>query len=702
MPLARVLSMLVFSALLPWSLSFGQEEPGVADAARAAPGERLIVEAPLGTPDDAQATASRDPQPAPEDRESAPPADNDDAIPQGPSIPGMALSTARAEGIALQAFVDGIALGLQREHGLAAVSLSVVRNDALLLAKAYGLADVAAGRAATADTTLFRIGSVSKTFTWTAVMMLVERGQIDLDADVNRYLKAVRIREAFGTPVTMRHLMHHRAGFEDSLRLFAVSDDDPRSLEELLIAQQPARVYAPGLRTSYSNWGSALAAQLVADVSGQSYDAFLRREILDPLGMHSSTFVAPSKLEDSVRANLATGYKRDKGALGLQGYMQIGAYWPAGGVASTATDMARWMRFHLGGGALEGVRLMSAETHARMWTRAYDDRIGAPDLAHGFQDRSYRGLRALGHGGATAAFFTNMVLVPELNLGIYVSQSSQQSRLPVGLLPDLIIDHFHGGQFQPALTMDASSTEALTDFAGTYLNNRRVFSSFSAVLGLGSTGRVVPVSNDALIATLNGEDRQFRRVGNERDLFESADGARIAFVREGDRVVALADSSGVHTLEKVGLLNSPHTAFAALAVVVLSALTTLLGFWWRLGRGADVGQGPASSIAASVALLSALSVVAFCVSVVLLLLDFQKFDLATMASFYPPRSMLYTQYAAWAILGAAVAMWLALVLAYKAIGWGLWRRLHFAFFALTLAFAAFQLWQWRVYGAPLY
>ena len=602
----------------------------------------------------------------------------------------------------LQALVDGIVQSLRREHELPALALSVVRDDGLMLAKGYGFADVAAQRPVVADSTLMRIGSVSKTFIWTAVMMLVERGQIDLDADVNRYLKVVRIADAFGTPVTMRQLMHHRAGFEDSMRLFSVADDDPRTLVELLAQQQPARVYAPGLRTSYSNWGSALAAQIVADVSGRTYGEFLQQEILDPLGMHATTFVAPAKLDPEARARLATGYRAEHGALGLQDYMQIGAYWPAGGIAATATDMARWMRFHLNGGELEGVRLMTADTHARMWTRAYDDRADAPDLAHGFQDRSYHGLRLLGHGGATSAFYTNMVLVPELKLGIFVSQNSRQTRLSVNQLPELIVDQIRGDGYQPAMAATAGEPGALAEVAGSYLQNRRVFASFAAVFSLDAIAQVQAVGPDALVLAQDDKSTQYLRVGKQRDVFESAAGARIAFVREGNQVVALADSSGVHTLEKVAIFNHPHALLGALAGSLLLALTTLLGFWWRLGRGPAYGQGPAATVAASASLLATLVLAGFAVTVARLLADLSNSGSAAFAASYPQPSMLHVHYAGWGIAAAAALLWVTLLPAWKASGWGLWRRLHYTLYALLLGLTAYQLWHWRVIAAPVY
>jgi CubicO group peptidase (beta-lactamase class C family) len=202
----------------------------------------------------------------------------------------------------------------------------VVRHDALMLARGDGMANIGEARLVEVDSTLFRIGSVAKTLVWTAVMMLVERGHFDLDADVNTYLQGVKVAEAFDAPVTMRQLRHHRARFQDSMRLFAVGDDDPRSLAEWLSEQQPARVYPPAARTSQSNWGAALAAQVVADVSGMDYGEVLRSESLAPLGMQSTTFAAPSKLDEATRARLARGYQDGKGALAVQDYMPIGAW----------------------------------------------------------------------------------------------------------------------------------------------------------------------------------------------------------------------------------------------------------------------------------------------------------------------------------------------------------------------------------------
>lgn len=619
-----------------------------------------------------------------------------------PVVAGKAEASSAPLPDSLRIYVGGIMARLRREYGLPGLTLSIVRDDKLLLAQGYGLADVASERPVVAESTLFQIGSVSKTFVWTAVMMLADRGLVDLDANVNRYLKSVRVADAFGTPVTLRQLMHHRAGFEDSMRLFSVSDDDARSLADLLMQLQPKRVYAPGRRTVYSNYGGALAAQVIVDVSGQSYSEFLQNEILVPLGMRSTTLMPPQDMDASTRARLATAYKNARGALDLQGYLQLGANRPAGGIATTATDMARWMRFHLNGGELEGVRLLSATAHARMWTRAYNDHGTAPDLAHGFQDRNYRGLRILGHTGATSAFSTSMVMVPELDLGIFVSQSSRQSWLPVNQLPALIIDYLVGCEYQPSLAVAPVAAGTRSDLGGLYLQNTRVFSGFGAVFARDWTAQVTPVSADALLVRVYGESLQYRRVAAHRDVFESATGERIGFIREGGKVVALIDNSGSFSFEKLGTLADADSLHGALGAALLFSLTILLGFWWRFGRGPAQSQGTAARIAVGTSLLASLCLLAFLTTAAKLQMEISQLGFIGFAENYPRPTMFHSYYAAWAVAVATIGLCLALPLAWTATGWGLWRRLHYTAFTLVLLLATWLLWHWRLFGAPVY
>lgn len=632
------------------------------------------------------------------------PADDPEASPiavettaeTGPDPESISIPTTRDD--ALAEYIDGLAEALRREHLLPGVTLALIRNDQPDLLRGYGYADLAQRTPIDPQQSLFRIGSVSKTFIWTAALLLVDRGQLDLDADVNSYLKAVKIDEAFDAPVTMRQLMAHRAGFEDSLQVFAVGDDDARPLARLLADHQPKRIYPPGMRTSYSNWGSALAAQVVADVSGVEYGEFLRNELLQPLGMQDTLWQGPTRMDEAKRARLAQGYAADAGVLHVHAEMQLGAYWPAGGLSTTAADMLRWMRFHLNHGELDGRRLLSAETHQLLWRRPYDDRTGSADVGHGFILMPFRGLLLTGHGGATESYLSNLVLVPELGLGIFVSQSSGTSRTLVQRLPEQIIERMQALPAAAPLAAEPGTPDALAEVDGDYLGNRRVFSSFAAVFGAFDGVSLRAVNHETLALEAGHRSGQFRRIGE--DLFESAQGHRLSLIRDAnDRVVAFADASGVHTYERVAGLRSPHGLLVALIACVLLSLSTLGGGVWRLGRK-RLG-GPADALVGATAVLAALCVLTLATCGLAMLFAFQTLGAANLPGNYPVPQMQWAHWAGWAVVAAAAAMLLMLVPAWTHTRFGLWRKLMFSLFTFALLFLTVELWLWRVIGAAV-
>ena len=163
------------------------------------------------------------------------------------------------------------------------VTVGIVNGtDGWFLRKVMALLNLETSAPVDGRETLFRIGSVTKTFVWTAAMQLVEQGRLDLDADVNTYLTDIKIPEKFGAPITMNHLMAHRAGFEDSFTLYTRKDGDAElSLERsALKLDMPARVYPPGARTAYSNYGSALAARVIENITGRPIETYIEEEFL--------------------------------------------------------------------------------------------------------------------------------------------------------------------------------------------------------------------------------------------------------------------------------------------------------------------------------------------------------------------------------------------------------------------------------------
>ena len=201
------------------------------------------------------------------------------------SMPAQAQTTASGpnDPAELSAFLDGvIATSMESNHVPGAVVV-VVKDGEVFFAKGYGYADLENKTPVDPATTLFRPGSVSKLFTWTAVMQLVEAGKLDLDSDVNIYLD-FEIPATYAKPITLRLIMTHMAGFEDKGDgLFKLDEEEVSSLETYIKTNLPARVFSPGQYGAYSNYATALSGYIVERVSGMPFESYISKNILEPL-----------------------------------------------------------------------------------------------------------------------------------------------------------------------------------------------------------------------------------------------------------------------------------------------------------------------------------------------------------------------------------------------------------------------------------
>jgi CubicO group peptidase (beta-lactamase class C family) len=436
----------------------------------------------------------------------------------------------------LEAFFDGIVAAQMRSSSIASATLSVVKDGELFFAKGYGYADREARRPVDPERTLFRPGSISKLFTWTAVMQLVEQGKIDLEADVNQYVSDFQIPDTFPEPITMKQLMTHTPGFEDGalgyLLIKNVSDLVPLSAS--LAAHIPRRVRPPATYSSYSNYGAALAGLIVANVSGMSFEEYVEKNIFDPLGMSRSTFREP--LPQTLAPDMATSYRRENGAFEPGHFELISNFGPAGALSSTSTDIARFMIAHLQLGRYGENRILAEETARRMHQRIYflDERL--PGMAHGFYEEEVRGQRVIGHGGDTEFFHSTLALFPEHDVGLFVSVVGRNG-LP---LMDLV-DAFVARQFpfpEPANPKPpADFAERGTRFAGSYRFTRQNWSTIEKLLALFQTLSVsVTEKNELLLEGFLPEPMRFVEV--EPRLFQQVDGTlKVAFEEDDEGAV---------------------------------------------------------------------------------------------------------------------------------------------------------------------
>src|SRR6478672_11927591 len=260
------------------------------------------------------------------------------AILPAPAVPTTSSSGAVAHELAkadVDAWLDGFMPYALKSGGIPGAVVVVVKDGQPLTMRGFGYADLKTGQLVDPNMTLFRPGSVSKLFTWTAVMQQVQAGKLDLDADVNRYLD-FKIPPKDGKPITLRNLMTHTPGFAETAKWLIMFGEDkkPKSLRDALTRQIPDRIYAPGAMPAYSNYGASLAGYIVERVSGEPFDQYVQRHVLAPVGMAHSTFDQP--LPANLRPLMSKAYKT--GTVDPQPYEVIDLA-PAGALASTGADM---------------------------------------------------------------------------------------------------------------------------------------------------------------------------------------------------------------------------------------------------------------------------------------------------------------------------------------------------------------------------
>ncbi|MEW9624412.1 serine hydrolase domain-containing protein [Rhodanobacter geophilus] len=392
------------------------------------------------------------------------------------------------------AWLDGLMPYGLAKNDLAGAVVVIVKDGQVLLAKGYGNADVAADKPVDPASTLFRVGSISKLFTWTAVMQLVEQGKLDLDADVNRYLD-FRIPPRDGQPVTLRELMTHTPGFEETIKnLFA---GDPRHfLGNAAWVKEwvPERIYPPGRVPAYSNYGAALAGYIVQRVSGQPFDDYVGQHILQPLGMQYASFRQP--LPAALAPHMARGYAQASAPPKPFELVNAAA---AGALSASGEAMARFMLAQLQGGSYHGAQILAPATLRQMQDYSRAAVPGLHAMALGFYHMDRNGQEILGHGGDTQWFHSELALFPQQGVGVFVSIDGSDD----GGLRKQLLDGFTDRYFPaPPEVPQPAPASARRDGAllvGRYANSRTSASSFMAMLGLLSQVRIEQDRNGELV-----------------------------------------------------------------------------------------------------------------------------------------------------------------------------------------------------------
>ncbi len=343
------------------------------------------------------------------------------------AICSLFAASASAQDVAPSSPADrDVAASLSRliEHerdaqGLPAVSIALVSDGRIVWSHGFGMADPGKKLPATSET-VYRVGSVSKLFTDLALMQLVERGEIDLDAPAKTYLPSFEVKNTSNTPITLRHLMSHRSGITREPPVGHYFDPTGPSLADTVASLNTTEVvYPPASHTKYSNAAIAVVGQVVSAMRKEPFEDSVKRTVLDPMELSRSDFrLTPDLAKSLAKAQMWTYDGRTFDAPSFPLGMS-----PAGNLYSTVNDLAKFLVVLMKDGEASGGRVVKPETlgSMRKVQFAKDDETNGFGL--GFAISRFEGQPRIGHGGAVYGFATEVALLPEAKLGVAVVAS---------------------------------------------------------------------------------------------------------------------------------------------------------------------------------------------------------------------------------------------------------------------------------------
>lgn len=479
----------------------------------------------------------------------------------------------------LENWLDGYVSASLDQGKIAGAVVSVVKDGRLMFSKGYGYADIDAKIPMDPARTLVRVGSTAKLFTWTAVMQQVELGHLDLERDVNSYLD-FEVAERPGDAVTMLDLMNHSGGFEEGLREVLITDPEKFITTEEYLKRHPRpRIFPAGSVPAYSNYGTALAGYIVERVSGEAFSDYVDRHILTPLEMHHSTFRQP--LPDRLRSLVSRGYmSSDEPPRAFE----LVTTAPAGSLSATANDMANFMIMHLQDGRFENAQILSPRTARRMHSPSLTRPPGFATMAHGFFSAMENGRRVIGHGGDTILFHSDLNLIPEEDVGFFVSFNSRGAEESVyGIRQRLFADFMDryfpgpvGGEAPPTI---AGAKADAQDLAGRYQSSRRIETAFLKAIYLLQQAEVT-ANDDGTISFSSEPDSKYEEISP--GLWHEQQGDRALYItRTNGRLTIIESNNPTSVLEAVPAFQSAGLNSLILMTSAGTLLLVLLA--WPIG-----------------------------------------------------------------------------------------------------------------------
>ncbi|ULO09892.1 beta-lactamase family protein [Paenibacillus sp. 19GGS1-52] len=621
--------------------------------------------------------------------------------PASAALPPSTLLSTKPEGPAaglddlaqLSAFIDGIMEGHMDNFKIPGAVISIVKDGKILLSKGYGHSNVEEATLVDPETSLFRIASVTKLFTWTAVMQLVEQGKIDLDTDVNTYLKTVIIPKTYPQPITMRHLMTHTAGFEEGGVGYQITTDPkklPVSISETLAKHMPARVMPPGEMMSYSNYGASLAGLIVEEVSGIAYNDYIQKNIFDPLDMKYATVQEP--VPASLEPYAVLGYARENGQFATRPPTFEGGFRPAGSGSVSADDMAHFMIAHLQDGRYGNQQILEPKTAQLMHSPAFVFNKHLPAMDLGFSELNMNGLRVISHGGSDELFNTEVYLVPDKQIGIFVSYSGGDGGAAATGLAKAFFDRYFPQQEVNQSPAYAVLENSLQKYAGSYQFTRRNHSDvdkfFNFLVKLNIT-----VSDNRLSIGSGADQQVYAPIG--LDLFQEVGGTNKMGFRtdaSGKVTYLFLDVLNPMPLEPTPLIDQPKFWLPLLGISAVLFITVLTGFAYRRREINEMPKVQRWAVRVSVA--TAAWALMTSVATFVVVLNMGLIDRLSRIT----QSLNLYLFMPIILVGLTVAILALSVMAWEKKYWTVLKRVHYTLVALSAVVMSLFFYHWNLLG----
>lgn len=490
----------------------------------------------------------------------------------------------------MAAFVDAFVAEKMAAAHTPGLVVTVVYQGEIILAQGYGLADVATGRPMTAQTPL-RAGSVSKPVTSAAVLQMAANGQMALDAPVSDYLPDLPLADDFGPAATVAQLLALQGGYADTvLQTHTPHLAGWQPLDDYLQSHLPPRTMPSGKVYSYSSWDHAVLGQAMAEVTQRPFDQAMHDVLFQPLGMARTTFTQP--LPEAIAADLATGYAYQDGRyqeVPLD-YVQLS---PGIALVTTGADMGRFMLALLNDGLLDGEQVLAAETVTGMLTRQQTVHPNSRGRTYGLSEVTLNGRRALYQDGNGIGQGNRLVLVPEHDLGIFLSVNHRPLGHDATSTPAYqFIKELSGALLETFLPPDGKDNEQLLPMLpdaetrnGRYAGHYRLAGTPQTdFFKLGALLDNVNVRGDD-DGTLTIGTKRYREVEPLLFQSESDPGFFVVFVENEAGAVQWLTFGGTGSYEKVSWYETPAFQLALVAFILLVSVAAVVALPFAGLRG---------------------------------------------------------------------------------------------------------------------